>query len=84
MIGIGTRRGRRCCAVSGIVAVLTWPGVERFGEGSFEDLHDAVCIGVVVDWRCFARRPDENQLYTFVSNCFVSCSNPDYGKYKAV
>ena len=42
--------------------MLTWPGVQRFGKRALEDLHDTMCVGVIVDGRCTARSPDKDEL----------------------
>lgn len=69
MISAGTLSSGRCWTVGEVVVVLAWPGVECLVEMTLQNLHDAVCVGVVMDGRSFARHPYEYQLLEHVSIC---------------
>ena len=51
-------RGRRGGAVGGALAAFAGPAIQCLAKRAFEHFHDAVGVGVVVDWRAFAWRPD--------------------------
>lgn len=62
MLRGGVDGGGRGGALGAAVTALAGPSVERFAQAAFEDFHDAVGVGVVVDGGGFAGGPDEDEL----------------------
>lgn len=48
MVGARTLRGGSSRTAE-IVVVLAWPGVESLVETALQHLHDAVCVGMIMD-----------------------------------
>ena len=60
--------GRRG-TIGWVVGPLTRPSVDGFGQTSGEDFHNAVGVGVVVNWGTFSGSPDEDELRIPASDC---------------
>lgn len=47
--------------------VSFWEGKSSLGQAAFENLHQAVCVAVVMDRASFARGPHEDQLFILLA-----------------
>lgn len=55
-------RVKGCGAVGWAVWALTRPSIDCFSQRALQYLHDAMCIGMVMYRRAFARSPDQDEL----------------------
>lgn len=45
--------------------MLAWPAVQRLFQCALQDLHDTVCVCMIVDWAALAWVPHQDQKIRF-------------------